>query len=739
MRYGRDVRDEDLLLFDANPQPMWVFDVETLAFLLVNRATIAHYGWSRDELLAMTIRDIRPVSDQPLLDSTLARWRTDPKPHRQLTRHRTRDDRILEVELTLSPFEFRGRRAAHVIVSDLTGVAATDRRFRLLVEHSVDGIALVDEQGAIRYMSPGAERMLGLSHGELIGQSSWVMTHPDDIAGTASPRYPGDSAVNCTRSRHKDGSWRWLESISTDLTQDPVVRAFVVNFRDVTARLAAEKSLQQSEANFRELIERSPTAKFVHSAGTLVYVNPATLAMLGYADPSELVGTQVLSHVHPDDRELIQHRIRATQQRGGTTPGTCRMLRRDGSIAIVEAQGIRIDFDGQMSTLVIARNITERHELFARMAFADRMVSVGTLAAGVAHEINNPLAYVQANLEVLTNALTGTGPRLERDELAAVLADTREGVTRVAGIVNDLRALARPDDDDAGPVDVLAVLATSLKMAHHELRFRAQVVEAYAYDLPPVAASGSRLGQVFLNLLVNAAHAMREDAAATNELRLRAFVDDGRVCVEIEDTGVGMSPAVQQRIFDPFFTTKPPGVGSGLGLSISHQIVQSLGGAITVRSTPGQGSTFRVALPLANPIDPVPIVASPAPSAACPRVLMIDDEAAVGRSTTLLLAPEHEVVAVTRAQEALSRLAAGEHFDAILCDLMMPEMSGIEFYEEVLAIAPGYAPRIVLMTGGVFTPHAREFLAATPIPRLEKPFSEDALRAAITRAATAPR
>jgi CheY-like chemotaxis protein len=290
-------------------------------------------------------------------------------------------------------------------------------------------------------------------------------------------------------------------------------------------------------------------------------------------------------------------------------------------------------------------------------------------------------------------------------------------------------ALAKPEDEARGHVDVAAVLASSIKMAHNEIRHRATVVESYAQGLPPVHANASRLGQVFLNLLMNAAQAIPEGHAAGNEIRVRARREGDQVVVEIEDTGAGIPPSLMKRIFDPFFTTKAPGVGMGLGLSICHQSISALDGTISVDSSPGIGTTFRVTLPVATTA--ADEAAAPEP-AEIPRtrILLVDDEVAVGRSLSALLAGEHEVVPVTHARDALARLRSGERFDVILCDLMMPEISGIELYAQM---PPDERERIVFMTGGAFTPQAREFLARSERPRLAKPFTEQELREAIER------
>ncbi len=731
-------------LFESNPRPCLVFDRETFAILAVNDAACALYGWTRDELLRMTVRELRAGEELARFDRLMdeRRQATTPESINRGWRHLNKSGRILEVDVETKRVTFGGRAAALCLVIDVTGAAFAERRFRLLVEHGADCIALVNEQTTIEYVSPAIFQLLGYRPEELVGQPARMLSHPDDSAGWTPPGR-GETTVRVSRARHRDGQWRWMESAVTNLLHEASIRGFVASFRDVTARREAEEALRRSEANFRMLIERSPTAVFVHSGGKVVYVNPPMVAMLGYDRAEDLVGREALLLVTPEDRDLAEQAMARTRKVGQSTLKSTRMQRRDGSIVHIESDGVHMDFDGHPSNVVFARDVTERREMFARIAVADRMLSVGTLAAGVAHEINNPLAYVMANLAILARELpdllasaepsgrSGTSMR----DIETVLSDAQEGAARVSGIVRDLRALSRGDDETRGPVDVVAVLLSSLKMAQSEIRHRAKVVRDLGTELPAVHANASRLGQVFLNLLVNAAQAIPEGHSETNEIRVRARTGDDRssVIVEIEDTGVGIPPSVADRIFDPFFTTKPVGVGTGLGLSICHQIVSSTGGEITMTSAPGAGTCFRVTFPASGAVGKNAGNAKQADRATGPlsRVLMVDDEPALGRSTQLLLAPQHDVVPVTTARDALARLAAGERFDVILCDLMMPEMSGIEFHDHIARTAPEYLGRIVFMTGGAFTDEARAFLASVGRPHIEKPFSETVLRSAI--------
>ncbi len=240
----------------------------------------------------------------------------------------------------------------------------------------------------------------------------------------------------------------------------------------------------------------------------------------------------------------------------------------------------------------------------------------------------------------------------------------------------------------------------------------------------------ARLGQVVLNLLINAAQAIPEGHLAEHEIRLVTRTDaSGRAVLEVRDTGVGIPADIADRIFDPFFTTKPTGVGTGLGLSICRSIVLALGGEIRAESRPGAGTTLRVSLPAA-PAAAGEVEPSPPPASTCRRgrVLVVDDEPAVAAAIKRVLASQHEVTVRGSGEEALEAIARGERFDAIVCDLMMPRMTGMDLHASLARLAPEQASRIVVLTGGAFTDRAREFLEHVPLPRCEKPFDVQGLR-----------
>ena len=368
----------------------------------------------------------------------------------------------------------------------------------------------------------------------------------------------------------------------------------------------------------------------------------------------------------------------------------------------------------------------------ARLVRADRLAALGTLAAGTAHEINNPLTFVVGNAELLTEELDGLAARLPpgaTDDARALLGDLAAGAARIRRVVEQLLVLARDERTTEGPVDVRAALDLSLAMASHHLKHRARVVREFA-EVPPVRASEAELGQVFLNLLVNAAQAIPEGHLAEHTVRVSTRAVDGKVVIEVADTGVGMTPEVRARVFDPFFTTKEVGHGTGLGLSISLGIVTRLGGTIDCTSEPGRGTTFRVELPALAEVAAAPAAPPLAPTPPRARgVLVVADEELVARTVARMLANDRVEVAFSD-REALGRPSLGG-FDVIVSDLMMPDLTGLELYELAVAREPAVARRFVFLTGGVFSDAARQFLERHRLPWLTKPVSRRELSEAI--------
>jgi PAS domain S-box-containing protein len=492
-----------------------------------------------------------------------------------------------------------------------------------------------------------------------------------------------------------------------------------------------EEPRSSAEESFRALLDLLPDGVVVHREGRVVYANATAARVMRVESPAQLVGVPLMESVHPDSRPVVLERIRTMMATG--TPVAMqreRMVRRDGTSFDAEVVALPLRFEGKPSFVAVARDVTERDRLQQQLLQTERLASVGMLAAGVAHEVNNPLAYALLNLEQASRQLAAEAPDL--DAVRAAVRDAADGARRVQTIVRDLRTFARGAGDDVRSVDVNAVVETALHLVGNELGLRARV-ERVSAPVARVLANADRLAQVLVNLLMNAAQALPEGRANDHVVRVTTRQSEGLVRVAVSDTGAGISPELLPRLFDPFFTTKPPGMGTGLGLAICHSIVASFGGRIEVTSQVGVGSAFTVILP-ANALS----VAPPAVDEEEPvargdvvrrRVLVVEDERNMRTVLDTLLSERFEVTAVATGQEAQTVLAADDGWDIILCDLLMPVVSGMDLHDWLRARDPRVADRMVFMTGGAYTDRAIGLLDASPGRWIEKPFEFDALAA----------
>jgi PAS domain S-box-containing protein len=489
------------------------------------------------------------------------------------------------------------------------------------------------------------------------------------------------------------------------------LRGVVRQQSELDGSLAA---LRSSRHELRQLVERLPEGVLVHRGGIVAWANASMLESLGYRALDEVVGRNVLDFLPVEDRSALEDRTEY------------RVLRPDGTIRQLQAGAVQhVEFEGVMSRLVVLRDVTEHHRLRDQLAMSERMALLGRLAAGVAHEINNPLAYAHTSIEVALREVAGLRDPLRTTKLDEALVRAREGTERVRGIVRDMKIFTRVDGETIEAVDLAEVLDSTLALAANAIAPRARVIRSYG-AAPRARATRGRLGQLFLNLVLNAVDAIPDGNPDRHEIRVTLTSDaTGRPVVEIADTGVGIAAGLHGQVFDPFFTTKGVGAGTGLGLSICHGIVTQFGGEISFDSTLGNGATFRVALPAADG-DPVPERA-PARQRGRGRILIIDDEPELLRSLDALIGDTHEVVTASSGRQALELLRSDRGFDLILTDLMMADVTGMELFEAVRADYPGLEQQFVFMTGGAYTTGSRTLLASVPNRCLEKPFDADEL------------
>ncbi|AKV04610.1 Histidine kinase [Labilithrix luteola] len=382
-----------------------------------------------------------------------------------------------------------------------------------------------------------------------------------------------------------------------------------------------------------------------------------------------------------------------------------------------------------LTVTLFVRDVTEQKELQAKLVQHERLASLGMIAAGVGHEIRQPLAFMQSSMEVLGREVGADAPPAVRESLANV----ENGARRIGAIVASLDLLRPRTDRVMRPLDVRRAVEAALDLSGNALEGRAHLVRLLR-EVPLVSGEEGELCQVFLNLLLNAAQAIPPGDPVHNAVTIETSYRGGAVHIAVRDTGVGIPTGIREHILEPFFTTKEANEGTGLGLYITSRIVESHRGKLEIESSPGNGTTITVVLPVANASEkPEPMPeATTAIRARIQRrrlsVLVVDDEPRVLESLRLVLDGVHRVVTADRASEGLELLREDpSRFDVVLCDLTMADTDGIAFFEEMSKMK--IAHRFIVMTGGAFTDRAQQFLDRCVCPTIDKPFMIDDLLA----------
>ena len=503
--------------------------------------------------------------------------------------------------------------------------------------------------------------------------------------------------------------------------------------QEKTRREKSVAALRANQALSNAVFQHAPFGvEIFDPRGRSIRLNPARMAMLDDERP-----TATSSLLDPTVRENVGELFRRTRDLG-TVEGREFVIRRfekgeEREVVIEQLFFPLPEEAGEIPAVgAFTRDVTERRKMYDKLVRAEHMASLGTLASGIAHEINNPLHVISTNIRHLLDRAADEDP--VPDRWTEVLSECGSEADRMKVIVADLLSVTRDVKKETGTVDVAEMLTKVVTLARNHLRHRARLVIDYE-EAGAVEGVEVRLTQVFLNLLINAAQAIPEGYAQDNEIRLVARREGGHVRIEISDTGAGILASDLSRLFDPFFTTKEVGKGTGLGLWVAHGIVESMGGRIDARSEVGKGTTFTVTLCAAEPVaDEEPAVRRDAvgrPEGY--RILVVDDMPTVGLALERILGQANEVFTVTEAPKALQRFEEGEVYDVVLCDMMMPAMTGMEFYAEVANRWPEQSGRLVFITGGAFTPATKAFLERVENPILRKPFSIEDLTQVLKR------
>jgi PAS domain S-box-containing protein len=750
--------------------PIWVFDLGRKRITWANQAAVEFWqAGTEAQLLERDLGKDFSLASEGRLTGYAQRLKTEPRITEQWTFYAGPGP--VTVMCSFSMAASSGDGPAFLVEATPAATESSGDTLRAVeaFRHTTALVSVIDLGGETLMENPAAIRTYGHLPSR-DGKHAFTLRFSDaDDAARALHRVSnGKEFVEEVWVSTLEGQRR--HAIEARQTTDPVTgrRAILLSEIDVTFRHEAEEVVRrvysELESRVRERTlqlerlnrelgeERQFVSAVVETVGSLlivadaygtaVRVNRALCELTGY-QAEELTGRPIWETLlAPPEAEIIERAFAENGPRFHTimpknVEGVIRT--KSGEPRIVSWTNAALLDVGGLTEYVIGAgvDVTDRKEIQLRLQISDRMASIGTLAAGVAHGINNPLAYVIANLDYVRNKLALPWNELAADQVREVrdlLDESLEGADRVRRIVGDLRSFSRQADDRVQAVDLTSVIERALNMAMNEIRHRARVVLKLE-QVPRVLGTESKLSQVVLNLLVNAAQAIEAGSVEKNSITVRTLLDKhGRPRLEIQDTGVGIPEEYLRRVFDPFFTTKPVGIGTGLGLSIAHRIVSEFGGEIGIESQHQHGALVWVALEAA-PLEPLPVPKQPTfppPSNRehSARILIVDDEPAILRALSRVLSG-YQVTRALSGKEAITHIEHSGPFDVVFCDVMMPELSGIDVYERAKQVCPGQEERIVFITGGAFTEQAAKFIDSIDNPKLGKPFDAGEVRALV--------
>jgi PAS domain S-box-containing protein len=725
-------------------------------FTFLNDAMCHQLGYSREELTRMNYRAITPLENIKKVFSTYNQVYRTGEPFTSVSIERIRKDGTrLSAESSIFPLRndrgeiigFRGiARDVTERMQMIEALRRSEERYRTVLEQMEEAYYEIDLAGNFTFFNDAMCRQLGYSREELMGMNYRVYTPKEDVQHMYKAfnqiYRTGKPSVGLTAERIRKDGVRIFAEISTFPSRNE--SGEIIGFRgiihDITERTQMLEALKQSEERYRTILEDMEDSYFeVDFAGNLTFANDSTCRHLRYSR-KELIGLNYKDFTAAEDAEIVYKTFNKVYRTGKPIHGlTWKVVRKGIGEGFAEAtifplrneRGEIVGFRG------VGRDITERkqaeeekRQMEQKAQLASRLASVGELASGVAHEINNPLTGVIGYAHLL----------LDRNDIPEdIKHDLKiisEGGQRVAGIVKKLLTFARQQKPEQKFTDINEIISTTLDLRAYELASNNIKVDFQpARDLPMTVVDPGQLQQVFLNLIINAETEMKL-THGKGKLSIKTEHIDNIIRTSFKDNGPGIAKENLERIFNPFFTTREVGQGTGLGLNLCHGIITEHKGRIWAESKLGKGATFFVELPIVTKCKQSVLLESPAKEpekVTKAKILVIDDELLVRELASRVLSEEgHEVEAVDNAEDALKRIK-NKRYSRILLDIKMPGMGGINLYKQLQEIAPSLKKRVVFITGDVMGKNTTDFIAKTKAPYITKPFDAEQLKTEINR------
>jgi PAS domain S-box-containing protein len=630
-------------IFDNARDGMLLADVDGKKFLAGNKMICRMLGYNQEEIKNLGIMEIHPEKDLPYV---LEQFEKQSRKEITLARNipvKRKDGSIFYADISSSHIKLDDKTYLLGIFRDITehrqmqeALRKSEEKYRTIFENTGLAMVIIEEDTTLSLVNDKFERLSGYSQNEIEGKKSWTeFVVKEDLERMKKyhreRRVDKASAPNNYEFRFIDRSGN-IRDIFLSIAIIPGTKSSVGSLLDITENRRAEEALRKSEASLAE-------AQRIALLGSWEWdiINDQIIGSLQFyrifnMEPNEF-GTRfqdLLNKVHPEDREFVEASLSKTFDKKRSFTIHYRISLPDGSERIIRKQAeVIVNEAGKAIRMVgTVQDVTERMTLEQQLIQSEKLASLGHLAAGIAHEINNPLGFISSNLSTLDeyvqdikkyfsiieeldntgksepDKLTGFLDKLlqekEKLEIDLILDDiekmkveTRDGINRISSLVRDLKRFAHPMEESPQLANINELIDTSLNLVKNELKYKAKVIKDYE-DIPSIKCYPQQLNQVFNNILINAAQATKEKG----EVGIKTFSEDESIYIQIKDNGEGIAKENITKIFDPFFTTKKVGIGTGLGLSISLRIIEKHKGSINVQSTVGKGTTFTIKLPL---------------------------------------------------------------------------------------------------------------------------------------------
>ncbi len=739
------------LLFDANPEPMWVFDSETLRFLTVNNAAVRNYGYSQTEFLSMSLREIQSEEEFERFLGAV-----DPQPDRgasyaELWKHKRKDGTVIDVEVSSQPIILGEVKAQLVLAHDVTAqrraeadVRAGKEQLQLLLDSTAEAIYAIDVNGTCTLCNAACLRLLGYSRdSELLGKNMHALMHHTRPDGRLYPleectiylAFQEGKGTHVTDEVlwRADGTSFPAEYWSHPVRDDNQIVGAVVTFFDITERKNSEEALRRSESEYRSIIEEAPYGIYrVDQNGRVKMANPGLLAMLGYQSQSEMLGLNVATDIFLDPTER-QRALSLYRSEGSTARYEAKWKRKDGARITVRlaVRQLGSKQEGPIGFEVFVEDITEQRSLQKQFEHAQKMEAVGRLAGGVAHDFNNLLMIISGYAELMEESSA------DPNKVVYYATQIQAASSRAATVTRQLLAFSRKQILEPTVLDLNYIVTDLEKMLPRLLGEDVDTVLELDPQVGTVRADRGQIEQVIMNLAVNARDAMPQGGRltiATSNVALDASYYQGvevppghYVLLAVSDTGTGMDAETQVHIFEPFFTTKEAAKGTGLGLATVYGIVKQSHGFIWVYSEPGRGSIFKVYLPRVDAAadSGKSLQPNPVPVGGDETLLLVEDEAALCNVCRVYLESKgYTVLEAGNAREAMKICRSYDRpIHLLITDIVMPGLGGLELAKSALELRPALA--IILVSGYTDRELDREAIGFGEF--LQKPFSFDAL------------